>query len=48
MAAWWWIDARFRVGAWRHILHNPVVPDLLKSDPGMVDYVSIMSKCWDC
>ena len=24
------------------ILHNPVVPDLLKSDPGMVDYVSIM------
>jgi uncharacterized protein (UPF0276 family) len=24
------------------ILHNPVVPDLLKSDPGLVDYVSIM------
>jgi uncharacterized protein len=24
------------------ILHNPVVSDLLKSDPGMVDYVSIM------
>ena len=24
------------------ILHNPVVPDLLKADPGLVDYVSIM------
>jgi hypothetical protein len=24
------------------ILHNPVVSDLLKSDPGLVDYVSIM------
>lgn len=24
------------------ILHNPAVSDLLKSDPGMVDYVSIM------
>jgi len=24
------------------ILHNPVVTELLKSDPGMVDYVSIM------
>jgi len=24
------------------ILHNPVITELLKSDPGMVDYVSIM------
>ncbi len=24
------------------VLHNPAVPDLLKADPGLVDYVSIM------